>query len=205
MPSIGWRTLIWLLTISLSFISCQGNVCLSKWMPASDSEAVACVSEPCLPVSPARNGRFHPGCVSPQFLWEEQPVSQNSFCISSCISWSKQRITMPKLAASGQSWDTSSLPLPEGAHIPQPSCCSSSKLGEGPHVLQWQQGRHGHSCTPCLCWKVQTPIKTKGGHRASGWLAARQRQPCFSSPFSCPSGSHSLPVSWNNTEINEIG
>ena len=88
-----------------------------------------------------------------------------------------------------------SLALPEGAHIPQPFCHSSLKLGGGSCVLQGQQGRHGHSCTPCLCWKVQSPTNTRGGHWASEWLAARQRQPCFSSPCSCPSGSHSLSVS----------
>lgn len=46
MASTGWRALIWLLIISISFISCWGNVFLSKWMPASDLEAVACVSKP---------------------------------------------------------------------------------------------------------------------------------------------------------------
>lgn len=108
------------------------------------------------------------------------------------------------VAATGQSWDTSRLALPEGAHIPQPSSRGSSKLGGGPCVPQGHVGRHGHTHTPCLCWRVQTPTKTREGHWASGWLAARHRPPCFSSPCSCPSGSHSLSVSWNNTEINEM-
>lgn len=111
---------------------------------------------------------------------------------------------MPKLAAAWQSWDNSSLALPEGAHTPQPSCYSSSELREGPCVPQGQQCRHGQPCIPHLCWKVQALTKTRGGYWASGCLAASQTQPCFSSPCSCPSGSHSPSVSRNNTEINKM-
>lgn len=158
----------------------------------------------CLPVSPAHNGCLHPGYSSPQFLWEEQPVSQNHFHISLFISWSKQWITMPKLAAARQSWDTSRLAIPEGAAIPQPSCCSYSKLRGCPHVPQGQRGRHGHSCTPCLFWKVQTPTKMGGGHWASGCLAARQTTLLLLSLF-LPLSVITQSVSWNDTEINEMG
>lgn len=118
----------------------------------------------------------------------------------------KQAVGNPdkRVAAEGQSWGASSPALPEGDTSPSTLAVAS---------WSWE----GSTCPPGpagQAWAVLLTVPLLGGanshqdqERTLGFrvAAARQKAPCFSSPCSCPSGSHSVSVSWNNTEINKVG